>query len=149
MCVLFLCGKICYTVQYVRGLMLIWCSAHRRNGEQVRSCSEMQTWLCLYLKGSAWWQRGRVWIRVKVQRLGAPLVTHLAPSIEAKEAGGNPCHCVQQGPQGLSRGYHLTDLHSDDPVLHLVVSFSRLDIECAHFWLTFSSCLHFCKEDWR
>lgn len=40
---------------------------------------------------------------------------------------------MQQGPQGLSRGCCLTDLYSDDPILHVVLSFSRLDIECAHF----------------
>lgn len=104
---------------------------------QVRSCSEMQTWLCACLRA----QGSKVWIRVIVQRLGAPLVPHLAPQIELKEAGGTPCHAQRQGPQGLSRSRCVADLHSDDQILRLVLSLSRLHIRWGNF------CVMYCAGD--
>lgn len=45
---------------------------------------------------------------------GPHLVTHLAPRVDLKQAGGTPCHWVQQRAQGLSRGCCSADLHSDN-----------------------------------
>lgn len=104
--VLFLQRKIwgCCTAHYIAWGVYCWHIEEWRarqvlfgNADLTLSVSACR----ISLKAAA---QGEVWLRVKVQRLGAPLVTHLAPSKEAKEAGGNACHCVQQGGTRVNQG---------------------------------------------
>lgn len=111
------------TLHCMRGLLLTYWRMKSTPG-LVWKCRLDSVSACrISLKAAA---QGEVWLRVKVQRLGAPLVTHLAPSKEAKEAGGNACHCVQQGAQGLTKGCCVTDLHSHHLILRVVSSRCRL-----------------------
>lgn len=98
------------------GSVLMWHSSLARNGEQAGSCSENADLTLVSVCG--------VGPRLAMPGLnqgqgsevrGPRLVTHLAPRIDLKQAGGTPCHWVQQGPQGLSRGCCSADLHSDNP----------------------------------
>lgn len=105
------------TLHYMRGILLTHWRTKSRSG-LVGKCRLVTLSACrIGLKAA----QGEVWLRVKVQRLGAPLVTHLAPSKEAKEAGGNACHWVQQGARGLTDGCCVTDLQSHRLILHVVL----------------------------